>query len=103
MEPKNTWLYLSGENANQIADCFSSGPLETKNNWHEIGKASALKHVATRLIQKGQLPCFAQFLEPLNLIKEYAKNCTNNGIWTNQVFRTGKSESYSRDSKGLAI
>jgi len=42
-EPKNTWLYLSGENADQIADCFSNGPLETKIISDEIGKASALK------------------------------------------------------------
>ena len=26
-EPKSTWLYLSGEDASQIADCFSNGPL----------------------------------------------------------------------------
>ena len=42
-EPKSTWLYLSGENANQIADCFSNGTLETKIVSSEIGKASALK------------------------------------------------------------
>ena len=42
-EPKSTWLYLSGENASQLADCFSNGPLETKIISAEIGKASALK------------------------------------------------------------
>jgi len=42
-EPKSTWLYLSGENANRITDCFSAGPLETKVIGSEIGKASALK------------------------------------------------------------
>jgi 3-hydroxyisobutyrate dehydrogenase-like beta-hydroxyacid dehydrogenase len=42
-ESKSTWLYLSGEYANQIADCFSNGPLETKIIGDEIGKASALK------------------------------------------------------------
>jgi len=41
--PKATWLYLSGEHANEIADCFSNGPLETKIVSDEIGKASALK------------------------------------------------------------
>jgi len=41
--PKETWLYLSGKNAQVIADCFSSGPLETKIVGTEIGKASALK------------------------------------------------------------
>jgi 3-hydroxyisobutyrate dehydrogenase-like beta-hydroxyacid dehydrogenase len=41
--PKETWLYLSGRNAQIIADCFSSGPLETKIISDEIGNASALK------------------------------------------------------------
>jgi 3-hydroxyisobutyrate dehydrogenase-like beta-hydroxyacid dehydrogenase len=41
--PKETWLYLSGEHANEIASCFSNGPLETKIIGTEIGKASALK------------------------------------------------------------
>ena len=41
--PKETWLYLSGNNANTIADCFSNGPLETKIIGYEIGRASALK------------------------------------------------------------
>jgi 3-hydroxyisobutyrate dehydrogenase-like beta-hydroxyacid dehydrogenase len=38
-----TWLYLSGEHASDIAACFSNGPLETKIIGKEIGKASALK------------------------------------------------------------
>jgi 3-hydroxyisobutyrate dehydrogenase-like beta-hydroxyacid dehydrogenase len=41
--PKETWLYLSGREAQVIADCFSSGPLETRIIAEEIGKASALK------------------------------------------------------------
>jgi len=41
--PKETWLYLSGKDANIIADCFTNGPLETKFIGDEIGKASALK------------------------------------------------------------
>jgi len=41
--PKETWLYLSGQDANLIKDCFSSGQLETKVIGDEIGKASALK------------------------------------------------------------
>ena len=43
MESKRDWLYLSGKDAKVIADCFSSGPLETKIIGDEIGKASALK------------------------------------------------------------
>jgi len=42
-KPKETWLYLSGKDANEIKDCFSNGPLETKIIGDEIGKASALK------------------------------------------------------------
>src|SRR5215204_4503323 len=42
-KPKETWLYLSGRNAGEIAVCFSNGPMETKIIGEEIGKASALK------------------------------------------------------------
>lgn len=38
-----TWLYLSGERAPEIAECFKAGPLETRVIGVEIGKASALK------------------------------------------------------------
>jgi 3-hydroxyisobutyrate dehydrogenase-like beta-hydroxyacid dehydrogenase len=41
--PKETWLYLSGGQAQEIASYFSNGPLETKIIGKEIGKASALK------------------------------------------------------------
>jgi len=42
-KPNETRLFLSGKDANIIADCFSKGPLETKVIGDEIGKASALK------------------------------------------------------------
>jgi 3-hydroxyisobutyrate dehydrogenase-like beta-hydroxyacid dehydrogenase len=42
-EPKSTWLYLSGKDANKVTNYFSSGPLEAKIISKEIGKASALK------------------------------------------------------------
>jgi 3-hydroxyisobutyrate dehydrogenase-like beta-hydroxyacid dehydrogenase len=38
-----TWLYLSGEQADKITSCFSRGPLETRILGKYIGKASALK------------------------------------------------------------
>jgi 3-hydroxyisobutyrate dehydrogenase-like beta-hydroxyacid dehydrogenase len=41
--PKETWLYLSGPYAEQIAACFANGPLETKIIGKETGKASAFK------------------------------------------------------------
>jgi 3-hydroxyisobutyrate dehydrogenase-like beta-hydroxyacid dehydrogenase len=42
-EPGQTWLYLSGDRAQAIADCFPAGPLETSVIGETIGKASALK------------------------------------------------------------
>lgn len=42
-QPGNTWLYLSGEGAETVANIFSAGPLETSVIGEEIGKASALK------------------------------------------------------------
>jgi 3-hydroxyisobutyrate dehydrogenase-like beta-hydroxyacid dehydrogenase len=42
-KPKETWLCLSGERADEIASCFSNGPVELKIIGNEIGKASALK------------------------------------------------------------
>jgi 3-hydroxyisobutyrate dehydrogenase-like beta-hydroxyacid dehydrogenase len=42
-EPGRTWLYLSGEKAETIADCFAAGPLETQVLGDKIGKASAIK------------------------------------------------------------
>ena len=42
-EPGNTWLYLSGPNAEAAVPCFSAGPLETSVIGDEVGKASALK------------------------------------------------------------
>lgn len=41
--PGTTHLYLSGPNADQIAACFSAGPLATHIIGTECGKASALK------------------------------------------------------------
>lgn len=42
-EPGQTWLYLSGDRAQAIADCFAAGPLEINVIGEAIGKASALK------------------------------------------------------------
>jgi len=38
-----TWLYLSGENADSVACWFEAGPLEVEVIGTEVGKASALK------------------------------------------------------------
>ena len=42
-KPDTTWLYLSGRNADQVAECFAGGPLAVEIIGNEIGKASALK------------------------------------------------------------
>jgi 3-hydroxyisobutyrate dehydrogenase-like beta-hydroxyacid dehydrogenase len=42
-KPGTTWLYLSGPRADDIAACFSAGPLETRIIGADPGRASALK------------------------------------------------------------
>jgi 3-hydroxyisobutyrate dehydrogenase-like beta-hydroxyacid dehydrogenase len=42
-KPGTTWLYLSGPEAQRVAACFSSGPLEVEIIGQEPGQASALK------------------------------------------------------------
>lgn len=42
-QPGQTWLYLSGNAAHDVAACFAAGPLETCVIGEDIGKASALK------------------------------------------------------------
>lgn len=39
----NTWLYLSGDNAAEVAQCFTAGPLEARVLGPDVGQASALK------------------------------------------------------------
>jgi 3-hydroxyisobutyrate dehydrogenase-like beta-hydroxyacid dehydrogenase len=41
-KPHTTCLYLSGPRADEVADCFSAGPLDTNILGEEVGKASAL-------------------------------------------------------------
>lgn len=38
-----TWLYLSGSYADDVAACFTKGPLQAEVIGEEVGKASALK------------------------------------------------------------
>lgn len=42
-EGETTWLYLSGGQAQRVADCFSAGQLHAEVTGDEPGKASALK------------------------------------------------------------
>lgn len=42
-QPNSTWLYLSGKDAQSVADLFTAGPLETQVLGDDIRKATALK------------------------------------------------------------
>jgi 3-hydroxyisobutyrate dehydrogenase-like beta-hydroxyacid dehydrogenase len=42
-QPDSTWLYLAGPRADEVAACFSAGPLATRVLGTAIGQASALK------------------------------------------------------------
>lgn len=42
-QPGTTWLYLAGPRAAEAAQCFASGPLETRLLGEPVGRASALK------------------------------------------------------------
>ena len=71
-KPNETWLYLSGKHANVIAQCFTSGPLETRIIGDEIGKASALK-MCYAAYSKGTTALLASILataESLGVRKE---------------------------------
>ena len=60
-KPKETWLYLSGQQAPLIAACFPNGPLETKVIGIESGKASALK-MCYAAYSKGTIALLAAIL-----------------------------------------
>ena len=42
-DSQTTWLYLSGQQADTVAACFTQGPLKVEVISQEVGKASALK------------------------------------------------------------
>ncbi|MCC6299278.1 MAG: NAD(P)-dependent oxidoreductase [Anaerolineales bacterium] len=60
-KPHETRLYLSGKDANVIADCFADGALEARIIGDEIGKASALK-MCYSAYTKGTTALFAAIL-----------------------------------------
>lgn len=70
--PGSTRLYLSGEASEQVARCFSAGPLETVMIGQEIGKASALK-MCYAAYTKGMTALLAGVLataESMNVLTE---------------------------------
>jgi 3-hydroxyisobutyrate dehydrogenase-like beta-hydroxyacid dehydrogenase len=83
-----TWLYLSGEHASDIAACFANGPLETKIIGQEIGKASALK-MCYAAYSKGTTALLAAIVaaaESLDVRQElYSHWDRDNAGFSNQV------------------
>lgn len=89
-KPKETFLYLSGKDANIIANCFTNGPLETKIIGDEIGKASALK-MCYAAYSKGKTALLAAILaaaESLDVREDlYQQWDTNDPNFSEQVNR----------------
>jgi len=80
-EPGKTWLYLSGEHAERVVDCFSEGPLETCIIGEEIGKASALK-MCYAAYTKGTTALLCAILaaaEELGVRKDLERQWSRNG------------------------
>jgi 3-hydroxyisobutyrate dehydrogenase-like beta-hydroxyacid dehydrogenase len=83
-EPGETWLYLSGEEAERIAACFSKGPLEVSIVGEEIGKASALKM------------CYAAYTKGTTaLLTSILALAEANGVWSEL------STQWERDEAGF--
>ena len=80
-EPNTTWLYLSGREAERVANCFSAGPLQTKVIGEQIGKASALK-MCFAAYTKGTTALLCAILgaaEGLNVREELEQQWSRNG------------------------
>lgn len=80
-KPGTTWLYLSGPMAQQAADAFAAGPLETEVIGDEIGKASALKMCFAALTKGTTALLTAVFgaAEQLNVLDELMAEWGRNG------------------------
>lgn len=80
-QPESTWLYLSGPSANQVADCFSNGPLETEVMGVEIGKASAIK-MSFAAYTKGSTALLSTIMaaaDEMGIRKDLEKQWSRNG------------------------
>lgn len=80
-QPDKTWLYLSGERADEVAALFVDGPLETSVIGSQIGKASALK-MCFAAYTKGTTALLSAVLataEKLNVRNELEHQWSRNG------------------------
>jgi 3-hydroxyisobutyrate dehydrogenase-like beta-hydroxyacid dehydrogenase len=80
-----TWLYLSGGEAQKVADCFSAGPLQTEVIGKRIGKASALKM------------CYAAYTKGTTALL-----CATLGAAEGLGVREELERQWSRDESGFA-
>jgi 3-hydroxyisobutyrate dehydrogenase-like beta-hydroxyacid dehydrogenase len=84
-EPGNTWLYLSGPLAGDVAAVFSAGPLETSVIGRDPGKASALKM------------CYAAYTKGSTaLLTAIVATAHQLGVWTDL------KQQWERDWPGMA-
>ncbi|MFC1885894.1 DUF1932 domain-containing protein [Thermodesulfobacteriota bacterium] len=79
--PDTTWLYLSGRAADQVAACFTGGPLATEVIGGDIGKASALKmcFAANTKGTTALLCAIVAAAEKMGVRKELEKQWSRNG------------------------
>ncbi len=80
-KPNRTWLYLSGQAAQQVADCFPAGPLEVAVIGQEPGKASALK-MCFAAYTKGTTALLSAVLataQSLNVREDLERQWSRNG------------------------
>jgi 3-hydroxyisobutyrate dehydrogenase-like beta-hydroxyacid dehydrogenase len=109
-EPGQTWLYLSGEHAPQVADCFSAGPLETAVIGEQAGRASALKMCyaaytkGTTALLCGILATAEQLGVRVELERQWARNWEDFDLKTQERVRrvTAKAWRFAGEMEEIA-
>jgi len=80
-QPNTTWLYLSGKDAQTVADFFKSGPLETEVLGEDITKATSLK-MCFAAYSKGTTALLSAVMaaaESLNVRQDLERQWSRNG------------------------
>lgn len=76
-----TWLYLAGDGAAEVAECFSAGPIETEVLAGGVGRASALK-MCFAAYSKGSIALACAVLaaaDGLGVFEELERQWARNG------------------------